>query len=74
MHTGMGGRRGRNTSLEALRRETNTSVEMDGPTEERCEQESAEAWDDIYDQELDLEVARRACALEMDRYRKMNVC
>ena len=32
-----------------------------------------EAWDDINSQELDPETVKKAHALEMERYRKMNV-
>ena len=35
--------------------------------------EQAEAWDDTNDQELETEIVRKARALEMEWYRKMNV-
>ena len=40
---------------------------------EDIEQELAEAWEDIDGQELDPEMVRKARALEMEWYKKMNV-
>ena len=51
----------------------NANMVMNVPMEEDHEQELAEAWDDIDGQELYPEVARKARALEMKWYRKMNV-
>ena len=46
---------------------------MDVPAEEDYQQEPMEAWDDIHGQELDRATVKKACALEMGWYRKMNV-
>ena len=51
--------------------EQNANMAMDVPIEEDHEQELAEAWDDIDGQELEPEVVRKARALEMEWYRKM---
>ena len=46
---------------------------IDVPLEEDYEQEATEAWDEIDGQELDPETVKKARALEMEWYRKMNV-
>ena len=51
----------------------NVNMAMSVPVGEDYEQELAEAWDDKVGQELDPEVVRKARALEMEWYRKMNV-
>ena len=51
----------------------NVNMAMNVPIGEDYEQEFAEAWDDKVGQELDPEVVRKARALEMEWYRKMNV-
>ena len=51
----------------------NANRAMDVPSEEDCEQELAEAWDDIDGQELDPEAVKKAPALQMECHRKMNV-
>ena len=51
----------------------NENLAADIPPEEDYAQELAEAWDDIDGQELDSETVKKARALEMEWYRKMNV-
>ena len=51
----------------------NVNMAVDVPPEVGYAQELAEAWDDIDGQELDPEVVRKARALEMAWFRKMNV-
>ena len=48
-------------------------MSIDVPLEEDYEQELAEAWDDIDDQEPDPDAVKKARALEMEWYRKMHV-
>ena len=54
-------------------KDKNANIAMDVPNEEDYEQELAEAWDDIDGQELDPEAVKKARALEIEWYRKMNV-
>ena len=51
----------------------NANMAMDVPAEEDYEQELVEAWGDIDGQELDPKTVKKARALEMEWYRKMNV-
>ena len=51
----------------------NVNMAMDVPIEEDYEQKLAEAWDYIDGQELEPEVVKKARALEMEWYWKMNV-
>ena len=46
---------------------------IDVPIEEDYDQELADAWDDIDGHDLDPETVKKARALQMDWYRKMNV-
>ena len=56
-----------------MNEDENTNMAIDVPSEEDYEQELAEAWDDIDGQELAPDVVRKARALEMEWYRKMNL-